>query len=528
MLASLVDWLFGECGAPETASRHACMALFTALAGTKGRATVQQYISNKLFLDACERMLAPFPEAAQPGVEEWLGAVEAMLDVYVWLVGQGLADAATVLTNSNSQLWTAWNHFVLYLAWPHAHHRPDMTPLERRAHSRRVGTVGVRAFNLLTCAVPVLPAGTWTAQMLKYIFTAVLAPHTLCFDITDHETAVALPGVMRDLLAAMRALPAAAADEAVRACVLVLRSDELFAVLQAGAPAAVTDAIVRSPDEIGVLARGLLQLHGAGMLSRVLAVVDTADGAQPLLRRLFAMLAAAPHIAPAGQAAAQALLDLALVAAAPADLVEALFDDTLAAVPDRIAMDVDDPDESVVAGLRATQGSVFLSNFSPVVHRTLAARFDAYMALLAERFTHRHATVVLRGLLGALRSDRALHGLRAGFAGHFMAFFASLQQRWPPASAGVDFLVDELGLLTQLAALDSAAEGAASKASRVAAIVGPQAEAAVAFLSAVLMDGRLGMDSVGTWGGVLYASCVLCGAGSCAYALCGIVLTVQS
>ncbi len=473
LLSSLVLWLFENCGAVETEARHICMDLVTTILGADGRRFVQQQFDSGMVLTMCESMAVPYPQSGEAGIEVWLSQMEAMLDCYVWLVGQALLDAKVVFNNKLSQLWNAWNHFVLFLSRPSTYQREDMTPQERSSLFMRVGTVGVRAMQLLAISPIAVPQSVFSSDVLRYILTAVLTPNELCFDWSDTAIATSLPAVTLELLMAMRSLPAPILDHCVRICVVVMSS---AAPLDKIGP-----EIFSQPHRYTAFFDGLLQLHSAGLLTRVLA---GAGGANPSI--LLSALATAPLVPPAAQATAHKALELALFYSDPPELLAAIFDLTPIAQLSSLHGD-EMEDDSREGRSRTTRGAVFYNGFAPVINRFIAGRFDLFSKPLIDQFQHPHMLILIRGLLASLRADKSLAPLRVPCTRHFVSFFASLAQRWLPPTAALEFRMDALSVLVLLFQIEAPFSGIPEEHSL----------AVCDFACQLLTDPKVGLDSEG-------------------------------
>jgi hypothetical protein len=478
ILASFIQYVFELAACIETEARHAAMSLFSALTGARGRAVVESYAGMGLIVASGENLTVPYAQAGAHDLRLWLQQMEAMLDFYLWLVGERFVDARAVFNDPTSQLWNAVVHFVLFLAEPR--HNADSTPAERTALHERTATVCVRVLDLLALDIAAVPEKAWTGDTFKFLATALCCPHRLGFDWTNLQVSSSLPPVTGRVLSALKSLPADHVSRFVTLTAQLLADHPLDV-----APTAVT------AHHLSALASGYRQLAHVGLLDSIFVHMHThmhmhtyADS-QAYFLHVFRFFHRDELYEPAQLDAIAKVMELVLSRLPARAIADALYDEATVQLDHRVEDDLMDDDSS---GLKtATRGSIFYRNFGGVLHRHAAMELAAFGPIFVEHFLHRLTPVVLRGMLTSLRSDKRMHLLRTKAAAPFAELFAGLCDRWLPPTAAIDYSLEALGLLDLFYKIEFDRGLLA-----IAAI-----ERIAAFAAQVLLDQRIGLDDGG-------------------------------
>eukprot|EP00048_Salpingoeca_helianthica_P009248 m.132741 g.132741 ORF g.132741 m.132741 type:complete len:3967 (+) comp14817_c0_seq1:97-11997(+) len=473
VLASFVQYVFELAACVETEARHAAMALFCALTAGRGRSVVDAYAGMGLLVATGENLTVPYAQPGSRQLVQWLQQAEAMLDFYIWLVGERLVDTRAALTHTTSQLWNAVIHFVLFLSEPR--HNADSTPAERAALHVRTATVCVRTLELLALDIALVPGKVWTSDTFKFVALALCCPQRLGFDWTNMEVSSSLPPVTARLLAAIKTL---SPDLVARFVTLVA---QLLAEHQLDvAPTAVT------AHHLAALASGYRQLASVGLLDDVFAHMNTHPNSQSYFLHVFRFFHRDELYEPAQLEAIARVMDLVVAHLPTEHVADALYDETAV----QLDHHVDDElmEDDATGRKTATRGSLFYRNFASVVHRHVASELASFAPIFVERFVHRLTAVVLRGMLTALRSDKRMHPLRNKVAAPFTRLFAALCDRWLPPTAAIDYSLEALGLLDLFYKIEF------ERAHIPAAAI----ERLASFASQMLLDPRIGLDDGAT------------------------------
>jgi hypothetical protein len=472
VLSSLVQWLFEECGGIETEVRHVCMDLFSALAQDKGRSFFQQYVANRLLISSFEHMVVPYPQAGDQRTSTWLEQTEAMLDCYVWAVGEGLLMCNTVFASDVSQLWNAISHFILFLAAPL--HSSTATPKEKSALVFRTGTVGVRMMQLLTLGAPFVPECVWSTELLHYIASALLTPQKLAFDWTDTTISTFLPRVTGQMVKEMVKLPKAIMDQFTAACRTILCGGGSLLRVFSGTHS--LDTI-----EVTSLSEGCIQLHFSGLLAEALGDADVFGRT---MNELFKNIAQLSPIVPTWQSAYNSLLKLGLVNVSPSELLNAVFNRGVAIRQANL-----DDSEETEGSAKTTQGTVFYNNFSTIIHEYMFTHFGIIQVELVDYFQHCHLVKAIKGMLSLLKGDKSLESTRKKVAPQFLHFLSAIVTKWLPPTSSIEFRLDALTLLIAYQELEFPRSLLSS--ADVGIISG--------FLQHLLSDAKIELDHEGAW-----------------------------
>eukprot|EP00069_Balaena_mysticetus_P017385 bmy_10601T0 len=494
-LSDVVQWLFANCGRPQTECRHKSIELFykfvPLLPGNKCPSLWLRDLVQKegvsFLVSAFEGGGACNPPAgilAQPtllqphgpfslrATLQWMDALLAALECYNTFLGAGTLGAAQLLgAETQSSLWKAVAFFLESIALHDitaaekcfgagaAGDRPSPQEGERYNYSKC--TVVVRVLEFSTTLLGTSP-DSWkllgkdscSADLTKLLVRTLCAPSSVGFNVGDFPVMDHLPSVCVGLLRALKTSPHRAALEAcLREEVTAQSIEELCAVDLYGLDAHVSRAKLAS------VVSACKQLHRAGFL-HVVAPSQSAGQQHSLGTKLLSLVYKSiapgvegqclPSLDPSCKRLANGLLELAFACGGLCEhLVGLLLDTAVVSMPSSGGSQ-----RNIIS---FSHGQYFYSLFSETINTELLKNLDvAVLELMKSSVDNpKMVSAVLNGLLDQSFRDRASQkhqGLK--LVGTILQSWRSFGPWWA-RDAAPDSKMAMLTLLAKILQIDS-------------------------------------------------------------------------
>ncbi|XP_068381983.1 DNA-dependent protein kinase catalytic subunit isoform X2 [Eschrichtius robustus] len=494
-LSDVVQWLFANCGRPQTECRHKSIELFYKFVPLlPGNKCPSLWLRDLVQKDGVSFLVSAFegggacnPPAgilAQPALLQphgpfslraalqWMDALLAALECYNTFLGAGTLGAAQLLgAETQSSLWKAVAFFLESIALHDitaaekcfgagaAGDRPSPQEGERYSYSKC--TVVVRVLEFSTTLLGTSP-DSWkllgkdscSADLMKLLVRTLCAPSSVGFNVGDFPVMDHLPSVCVGLLRALKTSPHRAALEAcLREEVTAWSIEELCAVDLYG-----LDAHVRRAKLASVVS-ACKQLHRAGFL-HVVAPLQSADEQHSLGTKLLSLVYKSiapgvegqclPSLDPSCKRLANGLLELAFACGGLCEhLVGLLLDTAVVSMPSSGGSQ-----RNIIS---FSHGQYFYSLFSETINTELLKNLDvAVLELMKSSVDNpKLVSAILNGLLDQSFRDRASQkhqGLK--LVGTILQSWRSFGPWWA-RDAAPDSKLAVLTLLAKILQIDS-------------------------------------------------------------------------
>ncbi|XP_067118451.1 DNA-dependent protein kinase catalytic subunit-like [Centruroides vittatus] len=234
VLPEVVEWILKNCGCLQSECRHKCMELVFQLAPClSGFNECKDYFSHlletkgkKFFLNCFESEMSNTVPSFNPNdglkpIINWLEGLHTMLDCYYWVFGQSvlqLSDIFNDASNKESKFFPSIEFFLKTLCidfdqrvqtfFTHESIKKQiLSPKEKDEYLRLNCFIIVRLINFVTTIVEnyhlqlnTIPSTFWSINFWNCIYSSVLNPKFLGFDMTDTYIFNQFPKETRTLL----------------------------------------------------------------------------------------------------------------------------------------------------------------------------------------------------------------------------------------------------------------------------------------------------------------------------------------